>query len=296
MQNAKCKIECVFAFCILHFAFSPAGGTQMPLILVGLNHRTAPVEVRERLSMDERKMADILQSLMKCGPLHAVTILSTCNRVEAILSAPNEDVIEQIVDWMADRAGAARVELQTHLYILRYGDVVKQLFRVCSGLDSMIVGEPQIGGQVRKAFQLAQDGGTLDALLTQLFEQTMRVAKRVRTETGIGEHAVSVPYAAVELAKKIFGNLAGLRVLLLGAGEMSELTAEHLAAHDVKQIFVANKTFERAERLAERFHGTAIRFEQFEEQLGQCDIVLASTGAPHHLITAEQVARVLDSR
>ena len=265
----------------------------MPLMLVGLNHRTAPVEVRERFSMDERKMDDILQQLMACGRLHGVAMLSTCNRVEAIISAPNEDVIEQIVDWMAGRAGAARVELEKHLYILRYGDVVKHLFRVCSGLDSMIVGEPQIGGQVRKAFQLAQDGGTLDALLTQLYEQTMRVAKRVRTDTGIGEHAVSVPYAAVELAKKIFGELEGLQVLLLGAGEIGELTAEHLHGQDVKQVFVANRSYERAAELATRFEGLAVQFDSIDEHLATCDIVIASTGAPHFVVEPEQVQRAL---
>jgi glutamyl-tRNA reductase len=268
----------------------------MPLMLVGLNHRTAPVEVRERLSMDERKMDDILQSLMACAPLHGVAMLSTCNRVEAILSAPTEDVVEQIVDWMAERAGAARVELEKHLYILRYGDVVKHLFRVCSGLDSMIVGEPQIGGQVRKAFQLAQDGGTLDALLTQLYEQTMRVAKRVRTDTGIGEHAVSVPYAAVELAKKIFGELEGLQVLLLGAGEIGELTAEHLHGQNVKQVFVANRSYERAVELATRFEGLAVQFGSIEEHLASCDIVIASTGAPHFVVEPQQVQRALASR
>src|SRR3954451_5654702 len=256
----------------------------MPLMLVGLNHRTAPVEVRERLSIDERKMDEILSSLLGCGPLHGVALLSTCNRVEAILSAPNEDVVTQVVDWMAQRAGAARSGLETHLYTSRYGDVVKQLLRVCSGLDSMILREPQIGGQVRKAFQLAQDNGTLDALLTQLYEQTMRVAKRVRTDTGIGENAVSVPYAAVELAKKIFGDLTGLQVLLLGAGEIGELTAEHLAGLGTKQIFVANRSHERAGELASRFPGEAILFDAIEPYLATCDIVIASTGAPHYVI------------
>jgi glutamyl-tRNA reductase len=160
----------------------------------------------------------------------------------------------------------------------------------------MIVGEPQIGGQVRKAFQLAQDGGTLDALLTQLYEQTMRVAKRVRTDTGIGEHAVSVPYAAVELAKKIFGELEGLQVLLLGAGEIGELTAEHLHGQNVKQVFVANRSYERAVELATRFEGLAVQFGSIEEHLASCDIVIASTGAPHFVVEPQQVQRALASR
>ena len=268
----------------------------MALILVGVNHRTAPVDVRERLHVNDTKLPECLTSLMQIGAVDGATMISTCNRVEVIVSSTTEDVIASIVNWMAARAMTTRESIEKNLYILRHGDVVKHLFRVASGLDSMIVGEPQIAGQVKSAFLTSHTEQTLDPLLNQLFEQTMRVAKRVRTETGIGEHAVSVPYAAVELAKKIFGDLAGLRVLLLGAGEMSELTAEHLAAQHVKQIFVANKTYERAENLAERFNGTAIRFEQFEEQLSQCDIVLASTGAPHHLITAQQVERVLDGR
>jgi len=267
----------------------------VPLILIGLNHRTAPVDVRERLNVPEAKMNECLASMMDIGA-DGACLISTCNRVEAIVSSPREDVIEGLVNWMASRAMTTRESIEKYLYILRHGDVVKHLFRVASGLDSMVVGEPQIAGQVKSAFMSSHSAQTLDPLLVQLFEQTMRVAKRVRTETGIGEHAVSVPYAAVELAKKIFGDLAGLRVLLLGAGEMSELTAEHLASQNVKQIFVANKTFERAEGLAAKFGGRAVRFERFEEQLVECDIVLASTGAPHYLITAEQVDRVLATR
>ena len=223
----------------------------MTLLLVGVNHRTAPVEVRERLS------GATLDGLRALPGIDGAALLSTCNRVEAVVSAASEDVIEPIVDWLCARASAGRTELEKHLYVIRHADVVKHLFRVASGLDSMIVGEPQIAGQVREAFLLSRDRGALDPLLTQLFDQTMRVAKRVRTDTGIGEHAVSVPYAAVELAKKIFGELEGLKVLLLGAGEMAELTAEHLAQHRVQHIFVANRAQQRAQELAARFHGIA---------------------------------------
>jgi glutamyl-tRNA reductase len=268
----------------------------MPLILVGLNHRTAPVDVRERLSVSDTKLADTLVSLRMLEGVEGATMLSTCNRVEAVVSTRDEDVITHIVDWLAERADSDRTELEKHLYVLRHGDVVKHLFRVASGLDSMIVGEPQIGGQVRQSFQLAHEIGTLDALLTQLFEQTMRVAKRVRTDTGIGEHAVSVPYAAVELAKKIFGKLRGLQVLLLGAGEMGELTAEHLAQQHVRQVFVANRSHQRAVELAQRFSGQAVNYEAVDEQLPACDIVIASTAAPHYVIDAAQVERALEFR
>lgn len=268
----------------------------MPLLLVGVNHRTAPVDVRERLSVSEARLPQIVESLTGLPGVNGASLVSTCNRVEAIVSSDSEDAVELVVDWMSERAGAPRTELEKHLYLLRHGDVVKHLFRVASGLDSMIIGEPQIAGQVKSAFQLSQEMGKLDSLLQQVFEQTMRVAKRVRTDTGIGEHAVSVPFAAVELAKKIFGDLAGLRVLLLGAGEMGELTAEHLSAQKVQQIFVANKTFERAVELSKRFNGEAVQFSAFEDQLAACDIVIASTAAPHFVIEPDQVKAAISAR
>ncbi len=268
----------------------------MPLILVGLNHRTAPVDVRERLNVPDPKLVETTAALAAIGGVDGAAVLSTCNRVEAIVSTRNEDVIEQVVEWLATGAAAARPELEKHLYILRHGDVVKHLFRVASGLDSMILGEPQIGGQVKKAFLTAQQLGTLDSLLQQVFDNTMRVAKKVRTDTGIGEHAVSVPYAAVELAKKIFGNLRGLQVLLIGAGEMGELTAEHLHEQEVKQVFVANRSYERATELATRFEGAAVQFDRVDEYLASCDIVIASTAAPHFVVEPQQVTRALEAR
>jgi glutamyl-tRNA reductase len=210
------------------------------LILVGLNHRTAPLEVRERLSISDARLEEATRSLREIAGVQGAALLSTCNRVEAIVSTNDEDVIAEIVQWLAARATTMRSELEKHLYIVRHGDVVKHLFRVASGLDSMIVGEPQIGGQFKKAFHTAQQLDGLDPLLMHLYENTLRVAKKVRTETGIGENAVSVPYAAVELAKKIFGDLRGLHVLLIGTGEIGELTAEHLHGQDVKPVFVAN--------------------------------------------------------
>ena len=266
------------------------------LVLVGLNHRTAPVAVRERLDVPEQKLPDVLTALRALPGIEGASLLSTCNRVEAIVSARTEDVIESIVDWLSALGGTDRTSLEQHLYVLRYADVVKHLFRVASGLDSMIIGEPQIGGQVRSAFHTAVELGTLDPLLQQVFEQTMRVSKKIRTETSIGEHAVSVPYAAVELAKKIFGDLRGLQVLLLGAGEMGELTAEHLHKQEVKQVFVANRSYQRAVELAERFQGAAVQFDKIDEHLAACDIVIASTSAPHFVIEPAQVKRALDAR
>jgi glutamyl-tRNA reductase len=268
----------------------------MPLILVGLNHRTAPVEVRERLSVPEQKLLETTNALRSIEGVDGAAVISTCNRVEAVVSTRDEDVIANVVQWLSSRATTHRSELEKHLYILRHGDVVKHLFRVASGLDSMIVGEPQIGGQVRKAFAAAVELGSADSLLMQVFENTMRVAKRIRTDTGIGEHAVSIPYAAVELAKKIFGDLRGLQVLLLGAGDMGELTAEHLHQQEVKQVFVANRSHDRAVELARRFEGTALQFDSIDEHLGKCDIVIASTAAPHYVIEPHQVRRALEVR
>ena len=268
----------------------------MALIAIGLNHRTAPVHVRERLSVAESRLPELIASLTAMPGVDGAAIVSTCNRVELFLSTADEDVIESVVNWLSERAGAERGELEKHLYILRHGDVVKHLFRVASGLDSMIVGEPQIHGQVRAAFMASQHCDALDPLLAQLFEQTMRVAKRVRTDTGIGEHAVSVPYAAIELAKKIFGELKGLQALLLGAGEIGELTAEHLNGSGVRQIFVANRAYERGVQLAERFGGEAIQFGAIEPFLATCDIVIASTTAPHYVIESVQVERALAAR
>lgn len=268
----------------------------LPLYVVGLNHRTAPVEVRERLSVPEQKLPDIVRSLAGLPRVNGACLVSTCNRVEVIVSSPSDDAIASVMEWMADLARVPVEQLETNLYVHRQVDALTHLFRVASSLDSMIVGEPQIAGQVKKAFTVSEAAGTIDPLLHQVFEQTMRVAKKVRTETGIGEHAVSVPYAAIELARKIFGELAGLRVLLLGAGEIGELTAEHLAAHSVQQIFVANKTFERAAELAERFKGEAVQFAAFEEHLAACDIVIASTSAPHYVIDRVQIQRAMAAR
>ncbi|HYC60208.1 MAG TPA: glutamyl-tRNA reductase [Thermoanaerobaculia bacterium] len=266
------------------------------LILVGLNHRTAPLEVRERLSVLESKLEEATRELRAIAGVEGAAVLSTCNRVEAIVSTGIEDGITDIVEWLASRANTVRTDLEKHLYIVRHGDVVRHLFRVASGLDSMIVGEPQIGGQFRKAFLTAQEMGALDTLLVQLFENTLRVAKKVRTETGIGENAVSVPYAAVELAKKIFGDLRGLRVLLLGTGEMGELTAEHLHGQEVKQVFVANRSYDKAVELAQRFGGAAVNFESIDEHLTSCDIVIASTSAPHYIVERQHAMRALDTR
>ncbi len=268
----------------------------MSLILVGLNHKTAPVEVRERLSVNPAHEPEIMAALTGLPGVRGAGVLSTCNRVETILSSESEESIEPVVDLIISRSKMKRAEVEEHLYVLRNGEVVRHLFRVASGLDSMILGEPQIGGQVREAYQRARMLHATDPVLRQLFDAALRVAKRVRTDTGIGEHAVSVPFAAVELAKKIFGNLDGLHVLLVGAGEIGELTAQHLNGFGLRKVFVANRAHERAVELAGRFDGEAIHFDSLEERLQSCEIVIVSTAAPHYLIRPEHVLAALAER
>ena len=266
------------------------------LLLVGLNHRTAPVEIRERAHVSSNDLESAIASLRALPGVEGASLLSTCNRVEAVVSASGSDVTATVVEWLSARTGVEQADLERHLYILRDDAVVGHFFRVASGLDSMVIGEPQIGGQVRCAFHAARKQAAFDPLLRQLFEHTLRVAKKVRSQTGIGLHAVSIPYAAVELAKKIFGNLTGLRVLLVGAGEMGELTAEHLHKQQVKQVFVANRSHDRAIELAGRFEGEAVQFDSLPDRLMECDIVIASTAAPHFVIEYDQVRSAVQHR
>jgi glutamyl-tRNA reductase len=268
----------------------------MPLILVGLNHRTAPIEVRERLSFDDSTAADFLENVKRLESVRGASVLSTCNRVETVVSSSDESAAERLVDLLAAQNDMSRDDIEKHLYVLRHAEVIRHLFRVASGLDSMVLGEPQIGGQVRASYQRAQTLHTLDPVLVQLYETTLRVAKKVRSETGIGEHAVSIPFAGVELAKKIFGDLKGLSVLLIGAGKMGELTAQHLSGFGLKKVFVANRAYPRACELAERFDGEAVKFDALEEHLASCDIVVTSTAAPHYVVTPDQVRDALEGR
>lgn len=268
----------------------------MSLLLIGVNHRTASVEVRERLSISDKELADFGRALHETPGVDGVAVLSTCNRVEATVSSTNEDVIEALVEKLVRRSAVSREELEAHLYVLRSEDVVRHLIRVAAGLDSMIVGEPQITGQVRHAYLTAQEASIVDPLLHKVFDHALHVAKRIRTETGIGEHAVSVPFAAVELARKIFGELNGLQVLLIGAGEMGELTAQHLQGFGLKKVFVANRAHDRAVDLAKRFGGEALHFDALETVLASTDIVIASTAAPHYVLTRERVEPVLAGR
>ncbi|TDB37621.1 MAG: glutamyl-tRNA reductase [Actinobacteria bacterium] len=269
----------------------------MHLILVGLSHKTAPIEIRERLTFPAHKQAEALTLLTSGDAIAEAVIVSTCNRTEiyAVASGADEGV-DAVIDFMAGYHSLDRHELVRSLYLNHGESVVRHLFRVVASLDSMVIGEAQILGQVKEAYDYALNNDATGKVFNKLFRQSFEVGKRVRTETEIGENAVSISYAAIELAKKVFDTLAGRTILVLGAGKMSELTAKHLVSQGVKSVLVANRTFERAQELAERFNGEAIRYDDLYERMHDADIVISSTAATHYVITKEHVAKSMRGR
>ncbi len=257
----------------------------MKLQLIGVNHNSAPVEVRERLAIPESRLADACQRLAQHPGIDEGVILCTCNRVEVLAATKNGAA--DLRRFLHDYFQVDEREFEPHLYEYREKEAVRHLFRVASSLDSMVVGEPQILGQVKEAYATARAVGAVGGQLDHLFSRAFAVAKKVRTETAIGTSAVSVASVAVELAKKIFGSLNGKRVYLVGAGKMSELAARHLLAHGAASIFVANRTYDRAVTLAGKFNGEAIRFEELYNTADRADIVITSTGAPHAIFRRE---------
>ena len=260
----------------------------MSIVLVGVNHKTAPVEVRELLAFSDRACADGLRKLVDGDVIREGLIVSTCNRVE-ILSATTSDQLALGTQRLAEFLDAERNLppgfLSKHLYSHTNDEAIRHLFRVASSLDSMVIGEPQVLGQVRHAYSLAVEAGTAGRVLNRLVHHTFRVAKRVRTETGIAGSAVSISYMAVELGKKIFDSLKGHTVLLIGAGEMAELSARHLVNAGASRVLIANRTEESARRLAEEFGGETVPFEQLTASLVEADVVICSTGAPDYVVT-----------
>jgi glutamyl-tRNA reductase len=262
--------------------------------LIGVNHVSAPVEVRERLVVPESEVPNALRKLAQHPGVEEAMILSTCNRVEILTSTSNGAI--NLRAFLQDYFPIKIAEYDKHLYELREQEAVRHLFRVASSLDSMIVGEPQILGQVKEAYASARALGAVHSQLDQLLTRAFAVAKRVRTETAIGSSAVSVASVAVELAKKIFGSLHGKHVYLVGAGKMSELAARHLLANGAVSIFVANRTYDRAVQLAEKFSGEAIQFSQLYDTCDRADIVITSTGAPHAIFRREHGELFLSRR
>lgn len=269
----------------------------MSIVLIGMNHKTAPVTIREKLSLMCDSADTPLFKLKRISQISEAMYLATCNRVEVLARIEDmEGGVEQLKTFVLSHGNLTLEELQSCLYVYRDDDAVRHLFRVASSLDSMIMGEPQILGQVKDAYRRCVEHKASGIILNKLLHHTFRVAKRVRTETGIANNAVSVSFAAVELAKKIFGYLEGKSVLVIGAGEMSELAVRHLISNGVNRIIVANRTYENAVRLANDFHGEPIGFDLLDEKLKEVDIIISSTAAPGYVITPEIIVSALRRR
>lgn len=265
----------------------------MAIVLTGVSHKTAPVEVRERLAFAKESLAESLRALVDGRRVREGMILSTCNRVEVLADVDPtrfEEGRERVARFLTSRGGGREGDFSAHTYAHTEETAVRHLFGVAASLDSMVLGEPQILGQVRQAYTDACDAGTAGRTLHRLLHKAFHTAKRVRTETNISTAAVSVSYAAVELGRKILGTLEGRTVLLVGAGEMAELAARHLKKAGVSRILVANRTHETAVRLAAEFGGEAVAYETFPHYLAEADVVVCSTGARKYIIT-EPMAR-----
>jgi glutamyl-tRNA reductase len=250
----------------------------MSLLSLGINHQTAPVDIREKIAFSAEQMADALSELQGLGAINESVIVSTCNRTE-IYCDTSSDSSESISHWLSDYHGMSNEALSPYLYQHANEEVARHLFRVASGLDSMVLGEPQILGQLKSSFDQARTGNSIDAILGRLFQHSFNVAKRVRTDTEIGAHPVSVAFTAVNLAKQIFGNLDELQALLIGAGETIELVARHLRSQNIGSMVIANRSQGRATRLAQEVGATAAQISDVPEQLANADIVISSTAS-----------------
>jgi glutamyl-tRNA reductase len=269
----------------------------MNLALVGINHRTAPVEIRERMNIQEDRLPAAVTDLVHREGIEEGLILSTCNRVEIVTRVQDQAEPGAVLRaFLADYHHCDLSPYEKHFYWYRQEEVIRHMFRVASSLDSMILGEPQVLGQLKSAYATARGVGALNGTLNEIVNQALAVARRVRRETAIGTTAVSVSYAAVELARKIFGSLAGKTIFVIGAGKMSELAARHLLRSGASAIFVSNRTYGRAVELAQAFHGTAIRFEELFDHIEKADIVISSTAAPHFVIYRSQAEKWLSAR
>lgn len=269
----------------------------MKFSIIGVNHRTAPVEVRERLSFDQRALADALRKLKRRPGIQEAIILSTCNRVEVAVAVDDEsDTGDLAREVFTDSQQTDPNWLSEFTYRYNGNDAIRHLFRVAASLDSMVIGEPQILGQLKAAYASAKAAGTVSGALEGVLTRAFQVAKRVRSETAIGENAVSVSYVAVELARQIFGRLDDTAVMLIGAGKMSELAARHLRRAGASQIFVANRTHDRAVEMARIFEGKVVCYDEFIEALPGVDIVITSSGAPHYILKKENVRHVIEAR
>ena len=269
----------------------------MKFSITGVNHKSAPVEVRERLAFDDHSLSAALADLKSRPGFCEGMILSTCNRVEVALTSEDHTGDAVSVDqFLADTRQVQREWVAPYLYHFEDTEAIRHLFRVAASLDSMVVGEPQILGQLKSAYSLAKEHGAVSGFLDVLLTRAFNVAKRVRSETEIGESAVSVSYAAVELARDIFGSLRDKKVMIVGAGKMSELAARHLKRSGANQIYVTNRTYERAVEMSKLFDGQIVEYTRFLAFLPEVDIVIASSGAPHYIIVRDDMKKVLEAR
>ncbi len=269
------------------------------IVIVGLNHRTAPVEVRERVAFEKAFLKHALERLRSLASVDEGVILSTCNRVEVVAAASDEQAaFREIKRFLVEQesASAGGGNLDEHLYAYAGDQAIRHLFRVAASLDSMVVGEPQILGQLKDYYLIAQEAGSVGAVLHRFFHRAFSVAKRVRTETGIASRAVSVSSVAVELAKRIFDRLEDKTVMLIGAGKMGQLVARHLQRSGVSSLMVTNRTFERAVEAAAEFRGNPIRFEEFPRYLKLADLVIGCVSAAEFLLRPETVEETLKQR
>lgn len=265
----------------------------MPLHVLGINHHSAPLEVREKLAFPPETQADALNSLAARPGVSEAVLVSTCNRTEVYCRA---DDVAAVRAWLRDEAARAGLEIEGHLYAHSEAQAIRHAFRVASGLDSMVLGEPQILGQLKEAYQAAVDHGSIGRLLNRLFQHSFHVAKKVRTDTAIGSSPVSIAFAAVRLAQQIHGDLAGTTAMLIGAGDMIELAANHLYANRLRHLLVANRSLERAQTIASRFGGYALPLQDLPAHLADADIVISSTASPTPILMAETVALALQAR
>ena len=266
-------------------------------VTVGLNHRSAPLEIREKMSVHPSQMDKALIELISYPGLQGIVILSTCNRFEVYAATTDVEVgINSIKKFLVQHSGLEEAVLNQFFYVHTLYDSVRHLFRVVSGLDSMVLGETQILGQVANAYEVAYEAGVTNKAVNVFFQNALTVGKRVRTETQIDQHPVSISYTAVELTKQKFGDLTSKSILVLGAGEMSALTARHLVAAGASTVLVSNRSYERAVCLAAEFNGRAVRFDQMDEYLVEVDIVVSATASAHFVILPERMETVMAKR
>jgi glutamyl-tRNA reductase len=272
----------------------------MNIIVIGLNHKTAPVQIREKLAFQsEDTIRKALKQLIQLEGINETLIFSTCNRVEIYIysdKADKDSIVNRVKNFLSDFHHIEIRDFENYLYIYKNKETVEHLFKVTSSLDSMILGEPQITGQVKDSYEIALSERTTSLILNHLMNRALFTAKRVRNETRIGENPVSVSYAAVGLIKKVFDELSRKTVLLVGAGEMAELALKHLIGIGINNIYVINRTYERAKELAKDFNGVALPFDNLKELLTKVDIVICSTGAPNYVITFQMIKEIMPLR